>query len=185
MSNPENLIEKPLSSKLLFSGLFMRLMHDTVKLPDGTTGVREYIQHNGAVAVIAITANNHIVIERQYRHPVKQIMLELPAGKLELGEMELKAAKRELLEETGYHSNDWIRLGTCLPCIGYSNEKITYYLAHNAVPGQAMLDEGEFLETFTLPFEEFLAMAYNGEVTDSKTLAGLILYQGYLLKQPK
>ena len=182
MSNPENLIEKPLTSKELFKGMFMRLMHDTVELPDGSAGVREYIKHNGAVAVIAITTDGQIVLERQYRHPVGEIMLEIPAGKLEKTEIELKAAQRELKEETGYSSNNWIRLGHCLPCIGYSSEKIIYYLAQDVVPGPTMLDEGEFVETFTIPFAEFEEMAFSGEITDSKTLAGLVLYQGYLRK---
>ena len=185
MSNPENLIETTLTSTSLFNGMFMRLMHDTVKLPDGATGVREYILHGGAVAIIAITDNNNIVLERQYRHPVGQIMLEIPAGKLEKAEIELKAAQRELKEETGYSSNRWIRLGHCLPCIGYSSEKIIYYLAQDVTPGQTMLDSGEFVETFTLPFNEFVDMAYNGEITDSKTLAGLVLYLGYLHKNSK
>lgn len=181
MSNPENLIEKTLTSKELFSGMFMQLMHDTVELPDKTHGVREYIKHGGAVAMIAITKDKQIVLERQYRHPVKQIMIELPAGKLEKGEVELEAAKRELQEETGFTSDDWTCLGHCLPCIGYSSEKIIYYLAKNVVPGPSKLDEGEFVETFTIPFNEFVTMAYSGDVTDSKTLAGIMLYQGYLL----
>lgn len=185
MSNPENLIEKPLTSKQLFKGMFMQLMHDTVELPDGTTGVREYIKHGGAVAIIAITHDNQIVIERQYRHPVAEIMLEIPAGKLEHNEEQLEAAKRELQEETGYHTTKWERLGHCLPCIGYSSEQIIYYLAKDVIAGPTKLDVGEFVETFTVPFDEFVEMAYNGEVTDSKTLAGIMLYQGYLLKQSR
>jgi ADP-ribose pyrophosphatase len=185
MSSPENLTEKTINSKELFRGLFMQVMHDTVELPDGKIASREYIKHNGAVAIIAITDDNHIVIERQYRHPVGQIMLELPAGKLDKGEENnpIEAAKRELLEETGYTATNWIELTTCLPCIGYSSEKITYFLATGLVAGTPKLDEGEFVETFTIPFSEFLNMAYNGEITDSKTLAGIMLYQGHLIKQ--
>ena len=185
MSNTKNLIEKQLTSKELFKGSFLEIIHDTVKLPDGNTASREYVLHNGAVAIIAITDDNQIVIERQYRHPVRQIMLEIPAGKLDIGEehSQLEAAKRELAEETGYTAKNWVELGSCLPCIGYSSEKITYFLATDLKVGSANLGEDEFLETYTLPFSEFLDMAYAGAITDSKTLAGLMLYQGYLRRQ--
>ncbi len=182
MSNPKKLVEKLLSSKKLFKGSFFEVTHDIVKLPDGKITSREYIIHNGAVAIIAITNDNNIIIERQYRHPVRQIMLEIPAGKLEADENPLEAAKRELSEETGYTASDWLELGTCLPCIGYSNEKITYYLAMELNSGSTNLDEGEFVETLTMPFNKFLDMIYNGEVTDTKTIAGIMLYQGYLQK---
>ncbi len=185
MSNPKKLIEKFLNSKKLFKGLFFEVTHDTVELPDGKTASREYIIHHGAVAIIAITDDNNIVIERQYRHPVRQIMLEIPAGKLEVGENPLEAAKRELAEETGFTAKSWTELGTCLPCIGYSSEKITYYVAKELKPGSSNLDEGEFLETLTMPFDEFLDMVYNGEITDTKTIAGIMLYQGHLRKNSK
>lgn len=176
------LIEKLIKSELLFSGKFLKVFCDYVLLPNNTSGTREYINHNGAVAIIALTADNKIVLERQYRNSVKQVMLEIPAGKLEPDEKTLAAAQRELLEETGYSSTEWIRLGHCFPCIGYSNEKIDYYLAKNITQGEASLDEGEFLEIFTIDFNELLTMAYNGEITDSKTLSGIMLYQGYLQK---
>ena len=182
MSNPKKLVEKLLSSKKLFKGSFFEVTHDIVELPDGKTASREYIIHNGAVAIIAITKNNNIVIERQYRHPVRQIMLEIPAGKLEINEDPLEAAKRELSEETGYSASNWIELGSCLPCIGYSSEKITYYLATELNLGSTHLDEGEFVETLTMPFNDFLGMVYNGEISDTKTIAGIMLYQGYLQK---
>jgi ADP-ribose pyrophosphatase len=109
-------------------------------------------------------------------------MLELPAGKLEPQELPLICAKRELEEETGYTAKNWIELGTCLPCIGYSTEKIVYFLATELTQGSANLDDGEFLETISMPLDEFMLMVYNGEVTDSKTLSGMILYLGYLHK---
>lgn len=184
MSNPKNLFEKLLTSQKLFKGIFFEITHDIVELSDGNTASREYIIHNGAVAIIALTNNNQIVLERQYRHPVRQIMLEIPAGKLNNGEenKQLEAAKRELSEETGYTAKTWVKLGTCLPCIGYSNEKITYFLATDLESGLTNLDVGEFVETLTLPISEFLDMAYTGAITDTKTLAGLMLYQGYLRK---
>ncbi len=175
-------MEKLLKSELLFTGKFLKVVCDHVVLPDNSLAAREYINHNGAVAIIALTADNKIVVERQYRNSVKQVMLEIPAGKLEPNEKTLEAAQRELLEETGYSSTEWIKLGHCFPCIGYSSEKIDYYLAKNITLGKANLDVGEFLETFTIDFNQFVTMAYNGEITDSKTLSGIMLYQGYLQK---
>lgn len=164
-------------------GKWLKITHDTVELPNGKTAYREYIKHSGAVAVIAITNDNQIIMEYQYRHPARQIMLEIPAGKLELGEDLLLAAKRELEEETGFTSNNWLQLGSCLPCIGYSTEKITYYLATNLISGHAKPDDGEFIETVIMDIDECFNLAYSGVITDSKTLSGLMLYQGYLLKQ--
>ena len=174
--------EKLIDSKPIFSGIFMNIVQDTVELPDGKHATREYIQHPGGVAIIAITNDNQIVLEYQYRHAVEQIVLEIPAGKLDHKEPALEAAKRELQEETGFSSNKWTYLGECLPCTGYSNERIVYYLAEDMKSGESNLDEGELIETTTMDIQECFNLAYNGKITDSKTLAGLMLYQGYLLK---
>lgn len=180
MLNDEKLIETLVTSKKVFSGQFIQVINDTIKLPDGKLATREWVKHGGAVAIIAITENNEIILERQYRHPVQQIMLEIPAGKLEVNEDPLEAAKREMLEETGYSAQTWTELGTCLACIGYSNEQITYYLATDLSLGKQSLDDGEFLEVITLPIAKCMEYAYTNQLTDSKTLAGLMLYQGYL-----
>lgn len=175
-----NLEETLIESIEIASGKWIKITHDTVKLPNGKTAFREYIKHPGAVAILAITSQNQIVLEYQYRYPVGSIMLEIPAGKLDYKEDPLVAAKRELQEETGYSAKTWVKLGSCLPCIGYSNEKITYYLAQDLTIGTAQLDDGEFLETVVMDIDECFDLAYQGEITDSKTLAGLMLYQGYL-----
>jgi ADP-ribose pyrophosphatase len=176
----KHLEETLINSIEIASGKWIKITHDTVKLPNGKTAFREYIKHSGAVAVIAITLDNKIVLEYQYRHPVEQIMLEIPAGKLEDLEDPLEAAKRELQEETGFSAKNWLKLGSCLPCIGYSTERIIYYLAQDLELGSRALDEGEFLETVVMDIEECFDLAYQGEITDSKTLSGLMLYQGYL-----
>lgn len=177
----DHLKEILVESSPVLSGKFMQVLRDTVKLPDGNHAIREYIKHPGGVAIIAITADNELVLEYQYRHPVEQIMLEIPAGKIDHQEHTLLAAKRELREETGYTSDNWIELGSCLPSIGYSSEQIVYYIAHNCKAGESSLDEGEFVDTITMNIDECFNLAYKGKITDGKTLAGLMLFQGYRL----
>lgn len=175
-----NLIEKEISSQQIFAGNFIKVMRDTVELPDGRHSTREYINHNGAVAVFALDENQNLVMERQYRHPVKQVMVEVPAGKIDPNEELLTCGKRELLEETGYLAHQWTYLGEILPCIGYSTEKIYFFLAEKLEYTQQSLDEGEFLEVYLQPLHELIQDAYTGKISDAKTLAGLMLLQGHL-----
>lgn len=181
--NDQHLIEKQISSQQIFAGNFMKVMRDVVELPDGKQSQREYIKHSGAVAIFALDKDNNIVMERQYRTPVSQIMIEVPAGKLDAGEDHLTCGKRELLEETGYISDEWDYLGEILPCIGYSTEKIIFYVARNVEFTEAKLDEGEFLEVYKQPLAELMDDVYNGKITDGKTLAGLLLLNGYLMRR--
>nr|WP_233160484.1 NUDIX hydrolase [Aquitalea sp. ASV11] len=142
-------------------------------LPDGAEASREYILHPGAVAILALTADRQLVLERQYRYPAGREFVEIPAGKIDPDEAPALTARRELLEETGYRAGRWLHLGTAYPCIGYSNEQISYYLAEDLELGERELDEGEFLEVFTLPLEQVMQMALSGEICDSKSIVGL------------
>lgn len=180
MNKKPTLKQKIIESSTVFSGKFLKIIRDKIQYPDNSIFVYEYIKHPGATAIIAITDNNEIILERQFRHSVELEMIEIPAGKIDDNEAELDAAIRELREETGYSAKNWTKLGECLPCIGYSNEKISYYLAENLSAGKKQLDNGEFIETFTLPIEECFKLAYSGKITDSKTLSGLMLYKGYI-----
>jgi ADP-ribose pyrophosphatase len=168
-----HLVETQLESNKIFNGEFINVKKDSVILPDNTKAIREYITHPGASVIIAIDNN---------RYPVAQVMLELPAGKLEINEDPLVCAKRELLEETGYSGEKWDYLGTTYPCIGYSNEKMVYYLATELSYSQPNLDVGEFLEVVTMPLQEAYKLIYNNQITDNKTITGIMLYQGYLEK---
>lgn len=168
-----DLEEKRVSGEEVYCGSFLRFHRDVVRLPDGTQAVREYIQHPGAVAIVAIDAEDRVLLERQHRYPLRRNFIEIPAGKLEPGEARLDTAKRELLEETGHAAIEWTRLGLIHNAIGYSDESIELWLATGLEKHAAKLDEGEFLEVFTLPFAEALAMAVDGRITDAKTIAGL------------
>ncbi len=173
MAADEHLVETPLASRVLAKGVFLEVRIDDVKLPDGHVATREYIKHPGAVAVLGLLDNGHVLLERQYRHPVRRVMLEIPAGKIDPGETLLGCAQRELLEETGYTAAEWARAGSLHVAVGCSDEVIHLYVARGLVPGRQQLDHGELLDVTSLPEAELDAMAARGEITDSKTLFAL------------
>jgi len=166
--------EEFLQGELVFSGRLLKVHRDRVRLPDGSEAVREYIRHPGAVAIVALFDDGRVLLERQYRYPLRREFIEIPAGKLEPGEEHLDTAKRELLEETGYVAKDWRRLGLIHNAIGYSDEGIEIWVARGLELRQQALAEGEFLEVFSLPLAEAQAMARDGRITDVKTIAGLL-----------
>jgi len=176
----------------LFEGRFLKAWRDTVRLPDGRSASREYIEHPGAVVVIALhedsTGATQVVLERQFRYPVGLHLYELPAGKLEAGEPHLDTAKRELLEETGYSAERWMRLCTLHPCVGYSNEIVEVYLARGLTLSERNLDDEEFLETLVVPLDEALEWIRIGRITDVKTQMALFwadrLRAGWPLGEP-
>jgi ADP-ribose pyrophosphatase len=168
-----DLSEKFVSGEEIFRGEFLRVQRDVVRLPDGSQAVREYVRHPGAVAIVALTEEGAVILERQHRYPLRRDFVEIPAGKLEPGEAHLETAKRELLEETGYAAGEWTRLGLIHNAIGYSDEGIELWLATGLEKREAKLDAGEFLEVLSLPFDEALAMAADGRITDVKTIIGL------------
>jgi len=166
--------EEFLQGELVFSGRLLKVHRDRVRLPDGSEGVREYIRHPGAVAIVALFADGRVLLERQFRYPLGRAFIEIPAGKLEPGEEHLATARRELLEETGYVAAEWRRLGLIHNAIGYSDEGIEIWAARGLELREQQLAQGEFLEVFTLPLAEAQAMARDGRITDVKTIAGLL-----------
>lgn len=178
MSNFE---EKFVSGEEVYRGGFLSLQRDVVRMPDGAQAVREYIRHPGAVAILALFADGRVLLERQFRYPHHRDFIELPAGKREAGEPPLETAKRELLEETGYVAAEWRRLGVIHNAIAYSDEGIEIYLARGLEKREAKLDPGEFLEAFTLTFEEALAMVHDGRITDAKSVAALLWAKAFSL----
>ena len=175
-----HLVETPLASEELLRGHFLHIQRDTVSLPDGSQASREYAIHPGAVMIVAQLDDGRVVLERQYRYPVQSVMIEFPAGKLDPGEASLVCAQRELREETGYSARQWARAGVLHPVISYSTEFIDIWFARELTLGERQLDAGEFLDVFTATPAELLAWCGSGQVTDAKTLTGMLWLQNVL-----
>jgi ADP-ribose pyrophosphatase len=175
-----DLTEKLLRGEEVFAGKLLRVHRDVVRLPDGSEGVREYIRHPGAVAIVALFDDGRVLLERQFRYPHGREFIELPAGKLEPGEPHAETARRELLEETGYVASSWTRLGLLNPSVAYTDEDIELFLARGLEKREARLDPGEFLEVLTPSFAEALVMLRDGRITDAKTVAGLLWARTFL-----
>jgi ADP-ribose pyrophosphatase len=176
----KDLTERFVAGGPVFEGKLLKVHRDTVRLPDGSLGEREYIRHPGAVAIIALTDDRKLLLERQYRYPPRREFIEIPAGKLEPGEPHLDTAKRELLEETGYVAGEWSRLGAMDTAIGYTDERIEFFLARKLILKERKLDPGEFLETFLVSFDEAVAMVRDGRITDVKTVAAILWTKAFL-----
>ena len=170
-----HLIESRVESDDVFRGRMLHIKSDTVRLPDGTQATREFVVHPGAAMIIPRLPDGKLLFERQYRYPLARVFIEFPAGKVDPGEDPLTAAKRELTEETGYVAARWTHLATMHPVISYSTEQIDIFLADELEHVGTQLDAGEFIETFTATLDEALAWLDRGEVTDSKTMIGLLL----------
>lgn len=171
------LIERGLSRTPLFQGNFLHAVRDTVRLPNDELATREYVIHPGAVMVVAQLDDGQVVLERQHRYPVGQVMIEFPAGKLDAGESSLVCAQRELREETGYTAREWAWAGVLHPVIAYSTEHIDIWFARGLSLGPRQLDAGEFLDVFTVHPEQLLSWCRQGLVTDGKTLSGALWLQ--------
>jgi ADP-ribose pyrophosphatase len=175
-----HLTESKLHSEQVLKGHFLDVRRDIVRLPDGSEASREYIIHPGAVMIVAQLDDGQLVLERQFRYPVQSVMIEFPAGKLDAGETSLGCAQRELLEETGYTARDWARAGVLHPVISYSTEFIDIWFARGLTLHERKLDAGEFLDVFTALPSALLEMSRNGQLTDAKTLTGILWLQNVM-----
>lgn len=175
----EHLRERQVSSQQAYRGHFLDVRRDEVRLPDGSSAAREYIVHPGAVMIVPLLDDGRVVVERQFRYPMGRVMLEFPAGKLDAGEPPLQCAIRELAEETGYTAREWARAGILHNAIAYSTEGIEVWFARGLELGARSLDAGEFLDVDISTVETLDELAHRGELTDAKTLIGLMWLQSW------
>jgi ADP-ribose pyrophosphatase len=183
-SSGTHLVETRVESEVVFDGKLLHVRRDTVRLPDGRLGTREYIVHPGAVLIVPVLADGRLVVERQYRYPLGRTLIEFPAGKLDPGETPLATAQRELREEAGYTATRWQPLGRIHSVVSYSTEAIEFFVAEGLSHVGAQLDDGEFLEIGTMGVDEMLAALDRDEITDAKTVAALLLYVRRLRARP-
>jgi len=175
MEKFEKLFEITNSSKEVFKGKILHLFEDKITLPNGHTTTREVIRHIGAVGIVALTDDNKVIIEKQFRYPLNDVIAEIPAGKLDSkAEDPLDAAKRELKEETGYSAKTWINIGTYCPAAAYCDEIITLYIAKDLEKGEQKLDDDEFLNIEFYPFDEILKEVIEGKIPDGKTQVAIL-----------
>ena len=174
------LAEETLETQLAWEGEFLRVYKDRVRAPDGHVAPREYLKHPGAVMVVPLLDNGEVVLERQYRYPLRRSFIEFPAGKIDPGEDILACAQRELLEETGYFAAEWVYLGGFHNAIGYCDERIEVFLARGLRLEGAVTDDGEVLEVFSAPLIELKRRVASGEVTDVKTIVGTYWTEEFL-----
>lgn len=178
------LTEKTLSSKSVFDGRILHITLDEIELPDGKKSKREVVNHPGGVTVAALDEDNNLLFVRQFRYPYKEVVLELPAGKLEKGSTPLENGKRELMEETGAEGYSYISLGQLYPSPGYTSEIIHLYACKVKSQGSSNPDDGEFLNVEKIPLDKAVEMVLNNQIPDAKTQVA-VLKTAMLIKSGK
>ncbi len=173
----EHLVERRVRSDVVFQGSFLQVRRDEIRLPGGQPAFREHIVHPGAVMIVPIADDGQLVVERQHRYPLDRVLLEFPAGKLDPDETSLHCAVRELREETGFRATEWAYAGCLHNAPAYSNEFIDIWFARGLVAGAQELDDGEYLEVRTMTEAALRALSASGELTDAKTMVGLLKLQ--------
>ena len=172
--------EKTVRKERIFSGKVLKFDVDTVELPDGTVSTRELVYHPGGVGVVVIDEGGFVYMVRQFRTPYEKAILEIPARKLESGEDPDKAAKRELVEETGVNCTELVSLGEFYPSVGYTNENLRLYLAKVESVGEATPDDDEYLDVCRIHISKLTDMIMSGEIKDGKTIAAILKTKLYL-----
>lgn len=171
-----HLTETKVDSERVFDGKLLKVRRDTVRLPDGSLATREFVVHPGAALVVPVLPDGRLIAVRQFRYPVGEVFLEFPAGKIDPPETALATARRELTEETGYTAATFTPLGRIHSVVGYSDEAIDLFVAEGLTFVGAQPDVGEFLEILTIGVDAMLSKLDQGEITDAKTIAALLLF---------
>jgi ADP-ribose pyrophosphatase len=166
-----------LSSKVVYNGKVFKVTSDKVKEPSGITATRDVVLHSGSVVVLAIDEGGdepRVLLERQYRYAAQDYLWELPAGRIDPGEVALAGAKRELIEETGYRAKQWKRAMIFYSSPGFLDETMAIYLARELTSGEAQPEADESIECELVPLSETIDMIFSGKVRDGKTIAGVL-----------
>ena len=181
LEQEEGLAEQTLDDRLMYEGDYLKLHRATVQLPNGATSYREYLKHPGAVMIIPLFENGDVLLERQYRYPMRKVFIEFPAGKKDAGEAPLETAKRELLEETGYRAERYTHVTDIHNALAYCDEVIHFYLAEGLIQaGEQQLDDNEFVQVLRVPLSQLMTWIKNGWISDVKTQLGAVWLQDYL-----
>ena len=165
---------------IVYHGKIFELIRENITLENGTTTDVEFIEHPGAAAIIPFLDDNRIVLLKQYRHALKKVIWEIPAGTLDPQEEIISCAKRELIEETGYSASGWQKLGEITPVPGYSDERIHIYLATELQPAEQHLDADEVIQVQEVEFKDALEMIGKGIIQDAKSIVGLFMASAWL-----
>jgi ADP-ribose pyrophosphatase len=172
--------ETVLASERVYEGRILNLRVDQIRTPHGVEALREIVENGGAVAVVAVDDQQRVVLVKQYRHAIRAIVTEVPAGKLDGDEDPLEGARRELREETGFRAGRWQLLSSLYPSPAWSTEYIYLYLATDLIPGPTAMEADETIELIQLPFSEAIELVRSSAITDAKTVAALLLAQAAL-----
>jgi len=172
-------VEKTLSSQLIYEGRAVKLRVDTVKMASGRETTREIVEHSDCVAIIAVDANDNVLLVNQFRKPVEKELLEIPAGGIEPGEDPVTTVRREMGEETGYLPRKVERLGGFYSTPGYCTEYLYLYLATDLIPSQLHAEDTENIRLVRVPISQIPSLITSGSICDAKSIAGLLTFLEY------
>ena len=169
-------MEKTLASQLIYEGRAVKLRVDTVQMPSGRETAREIVEHDDCVAIIAIDAENNVLLVNQFRKPIEKELLEIPAGGIDSGEDAVAAVRRELQEETGYLPGKVEKLGGFYSAPGYCTEYLYLYLATDLTPSQLYAEDTENIRLIRVPVSQIPELITSGRICDAKSIAGLLTF---------